>query len=233
MHRSLLRPLLVLSLVLLAFPALAQRYDGPARRPTRYLYVDQAPPPVVVVQPAPVVLEPPRRHVVIVEHTTYAPEPPPALEAPTFGTRWFLGAGFGGLSLLDGERSAVPAYSLELGLAVDSVEVAFHVDLAPSFTDSDALYTAGAAFRYRFLPEGRVHPYVGLGLESLFRNPEGAETARAFAATGELGLDLDVPTTFGALAVGLDSRVHRGLAGAEQARVTVLGFGAHFTLRFD
>lgn len=238
MARSSLRPALrafvVLALSFAALPALAQTY-GPARHPTRYLYVDPPPPPVrpvVVVHTPP----PPRQHVVVVQHhTVHTPtpvvvEPPPT---PSLQTRWFLGAGFGGLALLDGDRSAVPAYTLELGLAVDSVELALHADLAPSFTESDALYTVGAAFRYRFLPDARVHPRMGVGLESLFRNPEGAETARAFAATGELGIDLDVPTTFGALSLGLDTRIHRGLAGDESARVTAMSFGAHFALRFE
>jgi hypothetical protein len=232
--RPALRAFVVLALSFAALPALAQTY-GPARHPTRYLYVDPPPPPVrpvVVVHTPP----PPRQHVVVVQHhTVHTPtpvvvEPPPT---PSPQTRWFLGAGFGGLALLDGDRSAVPAYTLELGLAVDSVELALHADLAPSFTESDALYTVGAAFRYRFLPDARVHPRMGVGLESLFRNPEGAETARAFAATGELGIDLDVPTTFGALSLGLDTRIHRGLAGDESARVTAMSFGAHFALRFE
>jgi hypothetical protein len=231
--RPALRALVVLALSFAALPALAQTY-GPARHPTRYLYVDPPPPvrPVVVVHTPPP--PPPRQVVVVQHHTVHTPtpvvvEPPP----PSLQTRWFLGAGFGGLALLDGDRSAVPAYTLELGLAVDSVELALHADLAPSFTESDALYTVGAAFRYRFLPDARVHPRMGVGLESLFRNPEGAETARAFAATGEVGIDLDVPTTFGALSLGLDTRIHRGLAGDESARVTALSFGAHFALRFE
>ncbi|MCB9603618.1 MAG: hypothetical protein H6720_25140 [Sandaracinus sp.] len=225
------RTLLALALTLAALPAAAQTY-GPARRPTRYLYVEPAPPPVVVVQPAPLPPPPPRQIVVVQHHTVHQPEPLPTPRA-RLDTRWFVGAGFGGLALLDGDRSAVPAYALELGLAVEEVELAFHADLAPAFTDNDALYTLGAAFRYRFLPDARLHPRLGFGLESLFRNPEGAETARAFAATGELGLDLDVPTSFGALAVGLDMRAHRGLAGDESARVTVLGFGIHAALRFE
>lgn len=231
--RSALRALVVLALSFAALPALAQTY-GPARHPTRYLYVDPPPPvrPVVVVHTPP---PPPPRQVVVVQHHTVHTPTPVVVEptTPSLQTRWFLGAGFGGLALLDGDRSAVPAYTLELGLAVDSVELALHADLAPSFTESDALYTVGAAFRYRFLPDARVHPRMGVGLESLFRNPEGAETARAFAATGEVGIDLDVPTTFGALSLGLDTRIHRGLAGDESARVTALSFGAHFALRFE
>ena len=231
--RPALRALVVLALSLAALPALAQTY-GPARHPTRYVYVDPPPPvrPVVVVQTH---TPPPPRQVVVVQHHTVHTPTPVVVEPPTpsLQTRWFLGAGFGGLALLDGDRSAVPAYTLELGLAVDSIELALHADLAPSFTESDALYTVGAAFRYRFLPDARVHPRMGVGLESLFRNPEGAETARAFAATGEVGIDLDVPTSFGALSLGLDTRIHRGLAGDESARVTALSFGAHFALRFE
>lgn len=236
MARSLrsLQAVVVLALCFVALPTFAQTY-GPARHPTRYLYVEPAPQPVRPQQVV-VVQTPPRpQHVVVVQHHTVHTPTPPSIELPepSLGARWFIGAGFGGLALLDGDRSAVAAYTLELGLAVDSVELALHADLAPSFTESDALYTVGAAFRYRFLPEARVHPRMGVGLESLFRNPEGAETARAFAATGEIGLDLDVPTTFGALSLGLDTRIHRGLAGDERARVTALSFGAHFALRFQ
>ncbi len=216
------RSLLACALLLFATPALAQSH-GVERRPTRYFYAVPAPEPVPTSAP-----------VVVVERQVFhEPDPLPPIELRrNDGIRWFLGAGFGGLALLDGDRSAVPAYALELGAALDGIELALHTDLAPAFTEGDALYTLGAAFRYRFLPKARVRPSLGFGLESLFRNPEGAETARAFAATAEVGLDLDLPTTFGALSLGLDARAHRGIAGAEAARVTAVGFGAHFALRF-
>lgn len=216
------RLLLACALFFVAAPAVAQ-IRGVERRPVRYLYA--APSREPALRPA--------RVVVVERPVNPGLDRLPRLEPRRDGgVRWFLGAGFGGLALLDGDRGAVPAYSVELGAAVDGVELALHADLAPAFTEADALHTVGAAFRYRFLPEARVHPSLGFGLESLFRHPDGAEVARAFAATAEVGLDLDLPTTFGALSLGLVARAHRGIAGAEAARVTAVGFGAHFALRF-
>lgn len=216
------RPLLACALLFVATPVLAQ-FHGLERRPARYFYAVPAPEPVPAAAPV----------VVVERQVIHEPDPlPPVDLRRDDGIRWFLGAGFGGLALLDGDRSAVPTYALELGAAVDGVELALHTDLAPAFTEGEALYTLGATFRYRFLPKARVRPSLGFGLESLFRNPEGAEAARAFAATAGGGLDLDLRTTFGALSLGLDARAHRGIAGAEAARVTAVGFGAHFALRF-
>ncbi|MBX3251774.1 MAG: hypothetical protein KF901_31640, partial [Myxococcales bacterium] len=207
-----------------------------ARRPVRFLYVDDpvvtqpvvvAPAPRVILTPAPA----PSPVVVVTHHTTYEPEPiappPPAMQPS-----WFFGVGAGGLALLDGSRGAVPSYALELGVGLDVVDVVLRADLARAFSEGDSLYTAGAGFRYRFAT-GRVQPRLGAGLESLFRHAGGQPAARAFAATAEIGVDLRVPTHFGALEIGLDTRLHRGLAGDERARVTVLAFGLRAAFRFQ
>lgn len=209
-----------------------------ARRPVRYLFVDP-PPQVVVTPPPPVVPLPPPGRVLVRVHTPpplpAPPASPPAVDADD--PQWFVGAGAGALFRFDGAgREATPSYRLDLGVALGGAEFGLRFDLAPGFQTGDdraALYTAGAAFGYRFLPRTRLHPVVGIGLESVFFNPQGASTARAFALTGRVGLEMDVPTAFGTIAVGLDVRAHQPLAGAEEAQATLLGAGAHFALRFD
>lgn len=225
----------------LAAPSLAEAQ----RHPDRYLLIDPPPPSrrVVVVQQPP----PPRR--VVVRHVQRPPDvlvrvnrtpPPPVQIDPPRSTRprFFVGAGAGALLRFDEGRDATPSYQLRLGLAVDQAEFAFRFDLAPGFeqggeTGADAaLYTAGAGFQYRFVEDGSVHPVLGLGLESVFFNPEGSETARAFAATGHFGVELDVPTRFGAVSLGLEARAHQPLAGDDPAMARLLGVDAHLDFRF-
>ncbi|MEM9070676.1 MAG: hypothetical protein AAGE52_19370 [Myxococcota bacterium] len=221
--------LLILVALVLPNVADAQYVHQPVRQPTRYLLVPPAQPPIQpVVVHRPVVVQPPQRVIVqrrvVVHPVEVEPEPE---------VHWFVGAGAGALLRFDAGREATPSYQLAFGVGVGKAEFSLRFDLAPGFeseTEEASLYTAGAGFGYRFL-DGRIHPVVGVGLESLFYNPEGGETSRAFAATGRLGVDLDVPTRFGALAVGLDVTAHQPLAGAEQANATLLGIGAHLAFR--
>ncbi len=232
MHRTLALAALLASF---ASPGAAQR----ARRPTRYLFLDppaasvevrvRAPAPVLPVVPEPVLPVVPEPVLPVVPEPAPTPQPNPP--------RWFVGAGTGALIRFDGAgRDATASYRLDLGVAVGGAEFGLHFDLAPRFqrgAEPAALYTAGAAFGYRGLPGSRLHPIVGLGMESLFLNPQGAGTARAFAFTARLGLELDVPSAFGALAVGFDLRAHQPVAGAPKAQATFLGLAAHLALRFD
>ncbi len=206
------------------------------RGPVRYLFVEPRP---TVVRPAAVALASPARQVLVRVRTNPAPHvardhgPPADEDAP----RWFVGAGAGALLRFDGlGRDAAPSYRLDLGLALGGAEFGLRFDLAPGFQTGDepaAFYTAGAAFGYRFLQRSRLHPLVGLGLESVFFNPRGATAVRGVALTGRLGLEMDAPTMFGAVSVGLDLRGHQPLAGAAPTQATLLGVGAHFALRFD
>ena len=75
---------------------------------------------------------------------------------------------------------------------------------------------------------GILYPLV-ISPWMLFDTPE----ARIFTIWVVNALLSGVTVWFGALAVGLDMRAHRGLAGDESARVTVLGFGIHAALRFE
>lgn len=208
------------------------------RQPERYLLIN---PPRRVVQPVVVQTAPPPQRVVVV-HNRPAPQVRVRVETgrPTTSTddspRWFLGAGAGALLRFDGlHREATPSYRLDAGVTLGQVEFGLRFDLAPSFQqgeDRASLYTAGAGFGYRFLKDSRVHPVIGLGLESVFFNPAGGPTSRAFALNARVGLDLDVPTNFGHLALGLDVTGHQPLAGDDEAEATLLGIGAHFGLHF-
>ena len=192
------------------------------RHPDRYLLIN---PPRQVVQPVVVHTAPSPERVVVVHQTP----PPPHVrvrvethrhtETDDDSPRWFLG----------------PSYRLDAGVTLGQVEFGFRFDLAPSFQQGEeraALYTAGAGFGYRFLEDSRVHPVIGLGLESVFFNPAEGETSRAFALNARIGMDLDVPTHFGHVALGLDVTGHQPLAGDDAAQATLLGIGAHFGLYF-
>lgn len=211
------------------------------RQPERYLLINppvQQPPPVHVVH----VVPPPRQVVVVrnpppVQRVRVRVETTPTETRATNESGWFIGAAAGALLRFDNEhREATPSYRLDAGVSLGQAEFGLRFDLAPAFQTGDeraALYTAGAGFGYRFLEGSRVRPVIGLGLESVFFNPVGAETSRAFAVNARVGLDLDVPTNFGALSVGLDVTGHQPIAGADQAENTLLGIAAHLALRFE
>jgi len=223
-------------------------YTG-ERHPDRYLLIQPPQRPVV----RPVVVQPPQRRVVVVHHRPPPPvevrvehtPPPPVrrvtLREPRQRPRWFLGVGTGALIRFDqGVAQTTPAYRLHVGTAVDQAEFVFRFDLAPGYEVGDpdagttdaALYTAGAGFQYRFLEDACVHPVLGLGLETVFFNPQGAETSRSFAVTGRAGLEMGIPTGFGELALGLDVTGHQPLAGTDGAMQSLLGVGAHLDFRF-
>lgn len=226
----------LLALVALLLASTSVSASAQEWTPRRYLYVQQHRTPVVVrpiVQPQPVVVRSPVVHVV-------RPTPSPQVHVqvvteptrPARDAKWRLGVGAGALLRFGSETVGTASYEVRAGLMVDQVEFGFRFDLAPGFSEQDALYTAGAGFRYRFLEDGVVHPHLGLGLESVFYNPVGEESVRAFAVTAAAGMEMDVATRFGAIAVGLDVRGHQPLAGADQASVRLLGVGAHLDLRF-
>lgn len=230
------RPFLAL-LAALVLPSLAGAQY--VQQPERYLLIN---PPRRVVQPVVVTAPPPER--VVVVHNQPTPTPHVRVhvqttrndDTPDDGPRWFLGAGAGALLRFDGlHREATPSYRLDAGVTLGQVEFGLRFDLAPSFQQGEeraSLYTAGAGFGYRFLEDSRVHPVIGLGLESVFFNPADGETSRAFALNARIGMDLDVPTHFGHVALGLDVTGHQPIAGDEIAKARLLGIGAHFGLHF-
>ena len=226
------------------------------RRPTRYLMVDPngyaLPPPrrvTVVVPPARPV--PPPATVVVQPAPTPTPivpvrpvpEPAPRDPYDTEGSV-ILGAGAGALVIFgQGQAYSTPSYRLHLGVAMDQAEFGLRFDLAPGALDVDgpdgatsaAIYTAGASFGYRFFPDAFVHPVLGVGLETLFLNPEGLESSRAFAATARFGLELAVPVSDGAFALGLDVTGHHPLVtnrGYLGDRTDMVGFGVYADWRF-
>ena len=237
-------------------------YRGPyvtgQRQPDRYLLIQprQRVRRRTYVRPVVRPVTPPHR-VVVVHRQTPPPPVPVEIEVETQPAtpvnivrprvrrdtpRWFVGVGTGALLRFgDGGTQATPAYRLHVGTAVDQAEFVFRFDLAPGYdldgedgadpTDA-ALYTAGAGFQYRFLPNARLHPVLGFGLETVFLNPQGAETLRAFSVTARAGVEMGVPTNFGEIALGLDVTGHQPIAGAEEAMARLVGVGAHLDFRF-
>lgn len=216
------------------------------RHPTRYLYV--APPPQQVLPP-PIevrVVPPPQRQVLIhVPDPMPTPEPERVDPYRTDGSI-ILGAGVGGLILFGDETYATAAYKLHLGVAMGQAEFGLRFDLAPGALDivdpssgaavGASLYTAGASFGYRFLPDSFVHPVVGIGFESIFLNPEGMDTSRAFGATARFALELAVPVASGsAFALGMDVTGHHPFVTSQGYlgdRTEMVGFGAYADYRF-
>ena len=224
--------------------AIASSVDAQERYPQRYLLTGQ---PHVVVHRTPVVtpVVPPHRVRVVVHHRSTPVEPvepvePPAERPPASSPRWFVGVGTGALLRFGDQNGATPSYRIHAGVIVNQAEFVFRFDLAPGFEVGDpaagtadaALYTAGAGFHYRFFKNSVVHPVVGIGLETVFFNPEGAETSRAFGLTARLGAEMGFATRFGEVALGLDATGHQPLAGAQEAMARLLGIGAHLDFRF-
>lgn len=236
-------------------PVVLQTPPRQVLRPHRYLYVDPQvlPPPqpvtVRVVQPPPptrvvvrTVSPPPPTRVVIAPTPTY--EEPRVDPYDTDG-RVIVGAGFGAMAFFrDGEQHFAPGYKLSLGLALDQAEFGMHFDFVPDAMDvpgddgeslDAAVYTARAQFQYRLAPRATVHPVVGIGLETIFLNPDGAETGTAFAGTARLGLEFAYPLASGALALGVDATVHQPFGTTQSYRAdpaTMLSFGAYGNYRF-
>ena len=191
--------LAVLAAFLLPAALAPESAEAQEWHPDRYLYVNPrvAPRPVVVVRPAPppslvVVHRAPPPPVEVRVHTIHTPTPAPIVQ-PRSDSRFRVGVGAGALLRFgDAETEAIASYETRLGMIVAQAEFGFRLDPAPRFPGGDAFYTAGAGFRYRFLEDSNVHPHVGLGLETVFYNPVGAETARAFGLTAAAGLEMDV-----------------------------------------
>lgn len=215
------------------------------RRPTRYLYV--APPQQVLPLPVEVrvVETPPSRVLIRVSDPEPQPQPPRVDPYRTDGSV-ILGAGVGGLVIFGDETYAAAAYKLHLGVAMGQAEFALRFDLAPGAVDvldpasgamvDASLYTAGASFGYRFLPDAFVHPVLGIGVESIFLNPEGMDTSRAFGATARFALELAVPVSSGgAFALGMDVTGHHPFVASQGYlgdRTEMVGFGAYADYRF-
>ncbi len=213
-------------------------WDAP-RRPRRYLYVQQPPPP-----PRPVVVvAPPRPVYVQVRDPLPLPEPEPERVDPYDTRAGVIVGAAAGAFVFFGDGAAAPMYQLHVGVGIGAAEFGLRFDLAPGarevLVDGEpartSLYTAGAFLSYRMLGQARVHPIVGIGLETLFLNPDGAETGRAFGAVARVGLELAFRTGSGALALGLDVEGHQPLAisqGWRGDRLPFMSFGAHMDYRF-
>ncbi len=230
--RSLPLLLLVATFGIIAAPPSANAQDWGVRRPHRTLLV-----PHVAPQPVQVVVTPPATRVIRTRVVIRDPQPTtlelrPEERIQTAGPRWYLGAGMGALLRFGDETSATPSYRFDAGILAGSAEFSLRFDLAPGFDERASLYTAGAGFGYRFLEGSRVRPVLGVGLETIFYNPQEEDTQRAFAATGRGAVELDVPTRFGNLAIGLDATIHQPIAGSESAMRRLLGIGAHIHLVF-
>ncbi len=202
--------------------------------------------PSVVVQPSlplppPVVVHTAPRPVVIEEPVA----PLPARDPYDTPGLVVVGAGMGGLFVLgDGITHVATAYRLHLGLAVGAAEFALRFDLAPHALDvatnagastPAALYTAGATFNYRFLPDAIVHPVVGAGLETVLLDPHVGATGTAFAVTGRVGAELAYPLADGALALGIDVTGHHpfgATAGYSADLADMITLGAYADYRF-
>lgn len=248
--KNILRHCSVPTLTLGSFVLAAAAAASPAaaqwvRQPDRYV-VDPIvrPTQLVVVQPEPdpittVTVE--RRTVVTdVDVTTAETERDP------YDTHGIVvaGAGLGGLLFVgDGFGGATVAYRLHFGLAVDQAEFGLRFDMAPDALETvdaegrvnDAgIYTLGATFNYRFLPNADVHPVLGAGLEGVAYDPSAGSASVAFAITARAGLELAYPLADGALALGIDATGHQLLGGRDfpDEVGSMVSFGAYVDYRF-
>lgn len=243
---NVVRPALTVASLTFAVAAASPAAAQWVRHPDRYVVdpIVQPTPVVVVQQPEPVTSVTVERRTVVHEVDVDTVETTTGRDPYDTSSIVVAGAGVGGLLFVgDGFGGATVAYRLHFGLAVDQAEFGLRFDMAPdaiSTTDSDGrvtdagIYTLGATFNYRFLPNADVHPVLGVGLEGVAYDPSAGEASVAFAITGRGGLELAYPLADGALALGIDVTGHQLLGGRDfpDEVGSMVSFGAYVDYRF-
>src|SRR5262249_14902529 len=152
--------------------------------------------------------------------TTTPASPPTSTQRDPYDTHGLViaGAGMGAAMFFgDGLTGTAVAYRLHVGVAVGQGEFALRADLIPDAlhvatetggSTPAALYTIGATFNYRFLPDASLHPVAGAGVETTILDPHAAQGGAAFGVVARVGLELAFPIDSGALAFGIDVTGH-------------------------